>query len=835
MNRHPFEVVALWREAMDSEWANKQSLIGTISIQLHKFECWVTEGVWDLLSTLVAETKEEYRFIGKPLGCWVETTNTGDDLLWRYIARNVKPEDVSRLGLGQTLQCNPHDFHGKTFLADRLRQSDELLTLALDNLERWSAANGSRSGRNRLRSVLLHDTSWGRWHSRVDMHVVDSLTVLLDGLESALKHRARQDDAWWRANEPRLRTSREEGIRYLVIQAYKQNISANITGIEMQLQDPMIFRYGELDYELGELMRAAYPHISESAQDANQAMILSLYADEEWGENGIPEWVHREVYDLLVWIPFVFRTAETEGFIESYRTLFGYALPPRRIYSYGGSVGAPLSSEDLLGLSDGTLFSLLYHYDSYNDCEEVSGSGLVGGRNQVQIVLREACSRHPKRFLVLFNLLVEKGLHHDYIHAIVDGLAEHLRYRFGNLSAPSGWEPVAPVPAGDMIASALLDLLERYPVIWECGRTIGHALEACCSILDDAESSERLTFLLLATLRVNDPASEEVEEDANRLADVAISSTRGVAANGAMILCTNLLKMDRPLPELLPPLLRHFARDAVGGVRVSILRRLPYLIQKHPDLGWQLFADVFREPQTHLWAHAGWCLYYQYRDHFERVKPYLDRLLREGIKQAGDTWGWISALASLAGHISEDELFDSLKKASASAWKGAARVYSANLDRHEHTEKCNSELLTILEQDLLPDEVLRTIETSFGKSDNHGLIRPEVASAWLSAVQRTGQKYEFYYFSEWLAWEARHDPLSALEKAEKLAEILERQEGYHRMVLTEHLVAALMQILREADETDAPAFIKRAINLQDRFLKLDMHGLDILLDEASRS
>ena len=834
MNRQPLKVVGLWREAIDFEWANKQSLIGEISIQLHKFKCWDTEGVRNLLSPLVAEAGGEYRFVGTPLSCWVEATNTGDDLLWRYIVRNVSPEDVGRLDLGQKLQCNPHDFHNEVFLAERLRRSDELLTLALDDLERWSPANGLESKSNHLRSELLHDTSWGRWHSGGDMHPVNSLTFLLDGLEGALKDRSRQDDVWWRANEPRLRISWEEGIRYLVIQAYKENISANITGIEMQLQDPMLFRYGNLDHELGELMRAAYPYISEPAQDANQAMILSLYADEVWDDDGVPEWVYRTIYGFLICIPVVFRTPEAQALINTYWGRFGYALPSPRIYSSGGSVGPPLSSEDLLGLSDGAIFGLLGHYDAYNDWEEVPGSGLVGGRNQVQRVLREACSRHPERLLALFSHLMEADMYHGYTHAIIDGLAEHLRYRFGNLRSPDGWEPVVPVPDGDMVASALLDLLERYPVIWECEGTIGHALDACCCILDDAESAERLTFLLFATLRAKDPDPEEVVDDAKNLPHDAINSARGVAAKSAMILCNNLLERDHPLPELLPPLLRHFARDAVGGVRVSILQGLPYLTHKRPDLGWQLFADVFREPQTHLWVHAERCLYYQYRDHFERVRPYLDRLLQEDMEGAGDTWGRISTLASLAGHISKEELFDSLTKANARAWKGAAQVFSANLDRHEDTETCNLGLLTILEQRLLSDEVIRTVETSFGKSGNHGLIRPEVASAWLNVVRGTGKDYEIYYFSEWLAWEARQDPLSALEKAEMLADILERQEGHHQMLLTD-LVAAFTEILREADETDNAALIKRAIDLQDRLLKLDLHGMDALLDEAGRS
>lgn len=51
---------------------------------------------------------------------------------------------------------------------------------------------------------------------------------------------------------------------------------------------------------------------------------------------------------------------------------------------------------------------------------------------------------------------------------------------------------------------------------------------------------------------------------------------------------------------------------------------------------------------------------------------------------------------------------------------------------------------------------------------------------------------------------------------------------------TEPLIAALNEILREADETDDPKLIQRAINLQDRFLKLDMRGMEELLNKAGQ-
>ncbi|MEO8980600.1 MAG: hypothetical protein ABI548_13580 [Polyangiaceae bacterium] len=45
----------------------------------------------------------------------------------------------------------------------------------------------------------------------------------------------------------------------------------------------------------------------------------------------------------------------------------------------------------------------------------------------------------------------------------------------------------------------------------------------------------------------------------------------------------------------------------------------------------------------------------------------------------------------------------------------------------------------------------------------------------------------------------------------------------------------LLEILKEADETDDPVLIARAVNLQDDFLRLEVAGMDELLDNSSSS
>ena len=205
------------------------------------------------------------------------------------------------------------------------------------------------------------------------------------------------------------------------------------------------------------------------------------------------------------------------------------------------------------------------------------------------------------------------------------------------------------------------------------------------------------------------------------------------------------------------------------------------------------------------------------------------------MEEAGETWGRISTLASLAGHISQNELFESLANAGPNAWKGSAQVFAANLNRSEHREVCHSGLIAILGHGNLPDEVIREIERCFGKEDNGGIIRPELAFAFLNALSIFTGSHTIRNFLKWLGYEARLNPLLALEMAETLVDTLDAKAQSHHLSHTEHLITSLNEILREADETDDPDLIQRAINLEDRFLRLEIYGIEEFLAKAGQN
>lgn len=848
-NQHPADVIALWREAIASEWADRHQLIGAINAGLDKFEAWNTEGVRELLETLINLENIEQHFLGKSIRCWVQATNSGDDLLWQYITKNVTSNDLRRYDLNQKLRCTSDEFHRDKFITERLSKSDEFLNLVLSELECWSTRDDAPDTVTRLRNQFLYYTSWKSTHNQHETYCIDridSLAVLLNGLENAFKARSRQNDAWWQANEPHLRNTKEVAIRYITIQAYKENIQANIPGIEAQLLDEELFRfnylYDRLSYELGELMGIASPYISESVRVANQEMILSLYADrpsnvDEPSLQAGFDRTNRKVFNLTAWIPSIFRIPKVQSLISDRHDRFGHSHPSPEIYSRSGTVKPPLSSENFLSLSDDTLLRLLHYYEKYPNLEDFN-SDWIGGCDSVILILHESCSLHPARFLDLFPRFIEENFHARYLCAVVEGIATHLRYRFGNLSSQDTWKPVEPLPEGNILASDLLNLLERYPSLWENGYTVSQAIESCGDVLDDPESADRLT-LLLFWLHGKNLNSEQlfVSNSDRELYSRALNSTDGVAAMSAMRLCNRLLEKDCSLPELLPDLLHHFARSPQIDVRVPILEQLPFLIYKQPDLGWKLLDDVFQEPQPRLWKYAEKCLYYQYRNNFDRVRPYLNRMFSEGMAEAGDTWGRISTLASLAGYISKEKLFATLNIANDEAWRGATQVFAANLKEKEHKDICSTGLITILRTGNLSNRLFEEIDLFFRESSNWAFIQHEFVLAFLDSISRSNERYSFWHFYGWICHQVNCNLLLGMETLELVLKSLEQENDRSDFAFgnTEPLIAALNEILREADERDDSDLIHRAIELQDCFLRLNVYGIEKFLANAARS
>jgi hypothetical protein len=670
MNTHPKEVVKLWQTALTNQWGDTTHLSWRISFYLQSFEHWETEGATKLIDTLVNSESADKHGFGSTISRYVENTGQGDELLWAYITRDISEQDTQRLSFGHKLHCESNHFHNKEFLQHQLKTSEKLLTLAIKNLETWATRNPYYS--DTLSSVFLDSSSWKKRHSKQDMYRTDALSVLLNAIEHALMHHAKNNTSWWKEHEPKLRSSVEITLRYFLINAYTENPENNVDGISYQLIDDVLLGFNEFRYEIGELIRAGYHFLDSELQEANQKIILKLDENRDWGEEKIPVWVFQHRYEYLIWMPVIFRLPETQAFIDKFEPQFSIARPEPYIHSRGGMVGSPISLDQVLTLSDRQLFRLLHHYN--NNCENSDHPAdyLTGGRSMITHVLGDAAAFNPERYLNLVPELEKNDYWSGYLACLVEGIAKHIGYRFGRLQLPQGWETAEPKPDRYELAQHLLKLLETHSDLWNNGHAVARMVESCCEILDDPDSANRIIFLLYQLLTHESPEEHRASND---LYSDAINSVRGVAAGSTITLCNRLMEQDKELPELILPLLRHNARDPAPAVRSALLRHLPYLTYKRRSWGWQLFNDIFREPQIHLWPLAEQHLYHQYHDYFSDVVPFLDRMRKEAPDEAGGSWGRIMTLATLTEHVQQDELFSQLQAMdSSTAWEGAAQV-----------------------------------------------------------------------------------------------------------------------------------------------------------------
>ncbi|HSN23034.1 MAG TPA: hypothetical protein VLS45_02500, partial [Methylomicrobium sp.] len=687
--------------------------------------------------------------------------------------------------------------------------------------------------------VFLYRTTWKKKHQEDKGSPPDNLLTLFKLIEQILKHHSRNNTVWWQANEPKLRQSWEESIIYLLLLAYQENQEANTAGIAFMLTDKNLLRYGYLEYEFGALAGASFHLLSNSDQEMFQRAVLSLYDDKDYSNE---RWVQQKKYDYLVWIPTIFRLPEAQQFIEQLHPWFGTSTPFPRIHSWGGTIGSPVSLENLLQLSDSLLYRLLLHYDGYHDRHSSHPADRFrGGQGEIARTLAEAATYDPLRYFALLPEFERKGLSASYAVSILQGIADHLRYRFGRLQLPNGkdWKHIDPPPDGLVLTEILIKSAEQFVPLWEDGYAISHILQACCEVVEDAASAERLVFLLFRLCKHPDPEKDEQRifgqgKEGITTYDLqtdAINRVRGVAAGAAMTLCTRLLEKEIEPPDLLFPLLRHYALDHVLSVRAALLNSLHFLTHQRHDWGWQLFDDIFRDVPTLLWPLAGHQLYYQYREHFDKVAPCLARIQQEVPHEAGEIWGNIAALASLDGHLPQDSLFTQLEQANiAKQWKGAAQVFAANIERHN--DACMNGLRRILEREENDEETLSAVCNAFNLEKNGKLLDASFAVLFIRKMRVDINKYNLF---DWIAWFAQKNAGAAIEVCEYMVEKLAASgAAVSQLWHSEPLLSALKNILREADESDDAELINRAVRLQDQFLRMDIAGMEEFLEQAAK-
>ena len=306
-----------------------------------------------------------------------------------------------------------------------------------------------------------------------------------------------------------------------------------------------------------------------------------------------------------------------------------------------------------------------------------------------------------------------------------------------------------------------------------------------------------------------------------------------------MVLVNNLQKHDIVLPELLPPTLCRFAGNENLAIRALVLRRLPYLQHKNTELGWELF-NLAMQNSTGLWQYAERCLYHAYQNHFNKFLPLLERIRREGNNEDMETWGRISALSALNGHVDFGNLLGDLKTlATTEAWQGAASVWTHPNNIKQHREQC----LTGIEAGLKAGtphaiSIAQKKENIFRENTPLISIPLNLIQLYFNVCENDNEDryHHIYGFNQWLNGISQRDPDFALAATEIHLNYIKRtkRDHYDHNNQLVQLLTRLFAEAEEREESDHGTMLNRVVSVQDLLLSLGVDSINDWLKVAER-
>lgn len=306
-----------------------------------------------------------------------------------------------------------------------------------------------------------------------------------------------------------------------------------------------------------------------------------------------------------------------------------------------------------------------------------------------------------------------------------------------------------------------------------------------------------------------------------------------------MIIATRWSENNWSFPELLTPALVRFTCESRSAIRALILRRLPYLQSRKPDLGWKLFYLALKEEDQRLWKIAEPCLYYAYRNRFEQISAVLNHIVTSSSGESLETWGRISALAAFHGHVIFPDFIDKLQAlASIDAWKGAATVWAHKENISKHKYQCLSGIIEGLNQaNEIAETIMGEMSSLFDKVQPLICIPIDIVDRYFTVIEQTqtNNRFHIHGFEDWLNAMSQSDPFDALAAAERFANFLPHKKYF--LYQFDSIAQMLTRLFREAEEkeeSDEGRMLCRVIALQDAFLAIGVNGLQEWLRKAER-
>ncbi|TKG97196.1 ATP-binding protein [Puteibacter caeruleilacunae] len=838
MNVYPAETVEIWNNALNEDWGKDN--IWVICHDLLRFEHYHIDGVKDLVYALRSSNNADSHFMGNIYCHYIDATGDGYEILWEWMTNNISIKEINTRNEKNELRCERHDLNNGGFLKEHLRHSEEFLSLVLKSLLNW-VENSYYLGEDGLTHKLLEYTSVSDRISRIGSLRIDNISILIEAIEEAFLYHARINSEWWKKKEGQLRSCNELAIRYILIKGYGEKIESNLDGVTAQLLDKELFESGYLNYELGLLINETFHLLLEQTQNKIVQVIESLFSEHTEQEENFKSWYNRVKFELFIRIPACYRSSCVSHFIDKFIPQFGYCLPCRKINARGGIVGSPVSAENIDNLSIEGLYKLFSYYKDYSGFSFHPADGASGGMQELSRTISGLAKNNPNKYLEIVNNPKFNEFSNSISKAILEGIGSHISCRMGKVN-DNDFNPVSPLPDVNSIACHLLDAIELHHVSFPNDITYVRMVKNCIDALPTQMHLKRIIKLLMPLSSYSglcDIILDRRSIDGNKVTvdDIEIKSmncTRGIVGESALKVLNRLLDLDIKPFEAIIVLVERMAVDKEQEVRGALLWDLAYTVYKNQELAWQIFNLIFNKKQVYLWGLAERFLYNQYYENFAMVKPCLDRIKNEAIDDIGATWGRLSALCMIQGHVCQEEFFKELKKIDKrDVWGGALSVFIANLER-KSDGLCQESFRKFIKEHKARKEYANEIDRAFRLDEKGKFINDVTGKLFINALNLDEDKSpKMHFFIEWIEYQATINPMTALEICESLLSKLQSCESKPRLWHSKPLISTLTRVLREADEMDDPELINRAVRLQDQYLLLEIDGMDEYFDKAT--
>ncbi|MEZ5104496.1 MAG: hypothetical protein R2757_08370 [Draconibacterium sp.] len=838
MNFYPNEVVTIWNKVLSEDLGRNN--VWMICHSLTRFKHYHVDGVKDIVYTLKDFSNTDFHFMGNIYCNYIEATGEGYGVLWDWMTRDISVEEMITRNKENELHCESHDLNDGNFLKRHLINSEDFLNLVLNSLLYWVETSyyWKEGG---LTSKLLEYTSISGSVSHYSSININNISILIQVVEDAFLNHAKNNSDWWKKEEAKLRESKELAFRYILIKAYRENIETNLAGITTQLLDKELLESSELNYELGLLINESFHLLSEKIQDNIIAVVENLFSGSTEREEEFKNWYNRVKFDLFMRIPACLRADSVKCFIDKFVPQFGYYEPVRERHSWGGFIGSPVSAENLDNLSIEALHTLFTYYKDYNGHSSHPADEHKGGLRQLSSTISSLAKNNPTKYLKIVNNPKLDEFSDSIAKPILEGVGNHVSCRLGRIN-DNNFKPINPLPNINDTARHLLDAIEIKRTSFESDITYARMVENCIEALSTQEDFERITKLLVPLSLHSDPDGKRLnvrrltdkKVTANDIVNNSLNCTRGVVGKSAMEVLNKLLDLELKPSESIISIIKQLAADKAQEVRAALLWNLAYTGYKNKELGWQIFNIIFDRTQAHLWASGEKFLYHQYYENFEKVKPYLNRIKSEAINETGATWGRLSALCMIQGHIDQQEFFEELKEIDKrDVWDGALSVFIANLEKNPDG-LCQKSFRDFINENKIQKEFGHKIDGAFNLNEKGKYINAETGKLFINFLTLDDDKMpKMHSFIDWIEYQATVNPIIALELCESLLSKLQSFETKSKFWYSKPLISTLTTILREADEMDDLKLIKRAVRLQDQFLFMEINGMDEYLEEAA--